>query len=85
MNESSFTCDDLEPYADGFVSVRAYKKSKHGNKTFLGEPAGDHFKTKPASKSHLLIVANKAGTNTGNRQFLTGLRCSLLSVTSISP
>ncbi|XP_015724978.1 receptor-type tyrosine-protein phosphatase C isoform X3 [Coturnix japonica] len=48
VNESSFTCDDLEPYADGFVSVRAYKKSKHGNKTFLGEPAGEHFKTKPA-------------------------------------
>ncbi|XP_072199272.1 receptor-type tyrosine-protein phosphatase C isoform X2 [Excalfactoria chinensis] len=48
VNKNSFTCGDLEPYADGFVSVRAFKKSKYGSKIFSGEPVEELFKTKPA-------------------------------------
>ncbi|XP_052521804.1 receptor-type tyrosine-protein phosphatase C isoform X6 [Tympanuchus pallidicinctus] len=47
MNQT-FTCTDLEPYTDVFVSVRAFKNSKCGSKIFLGHPVNDYLKTQPA-------------------------------------
>ncbi|XP_031451677.1 receptor-type tyrosine-protein phosphatase C isoform X4 [Phasianus colchicus] len=48
VNQTNFTCDHLEPYTYGSVSVKAYKKSKYGNKNISGEVAEVFFKTKPA-------------------------------------
>lgn len=67
MNQTNFTCIDLEPYTDVSVSVKAFKNSKCvSSEIFCGAPVKHCLKTQPASKSHLLIVANKADTNTGS-------------------
>ncbi|XP_042676135.1 receptor-type tyrosine-protein phosphatase C isoform X7 [Centrocercus urophasianus] len=48
MNQTNFTCIDLEPYTDVSVSVKAFKNSKCGNEIFLGHPVKVCLKTQPA-------------------------------------
>ncbi|POI32873.1 hypothetical protein CIB84_003375 [Bambusicola thoracicus] len=48
VNETSFTCDDLEPYTTGNVSVTSFINSKYGNKVITGGQVTENFQTEPA-------------------------------------
>ncbi|XP_062437635.1 receptor-type tyrosine-protein phosphatase C [Rhea pennata] len=45
---TAFTCERLHPYAEGFVSVTAFTKSKNGSKQLKGDKAEKIFKTDSA-------------------------------------
>ncbi|KAM9283620.1 receptor-type tyrosine-protein phosphatase C isoform 2-T2 [Morus bassanus] len=64
-NTPNFTCHELQPFADGFLSVTPYTISRHSKEIIYGKTARCDFKTKsaepmPVSKIDATLIADNA-------------------------